>query len=123
VKGFSIRELQGSAVVGITLLDKYLNYDIADSLKAHLKDAVSEWQGRGCRHFCFDLSNVSIIDSCGVSVMIALHNSILGSGGQCYLAHLTPFIRRILRMMHLDGYFRVCESEEEVLELAGGRVS
>lgn len=123
MKGFSIRELHKTDVVGITLLDKYLNYDIADALKAQLKDVITEWQGRGCRHFCFDLSNVSIIDSCGVSVMIALHNTIIGTGSQCYLAHLTPFIRRILRMMHLDGYFRVCESEDQVLELAGARAS
>ena len=49
MKGFSIRELHKNEVVGITLLDKYLNYDIADGLKSQLKDVIAEWQGRGCR--------------------------------------------------------------------------
>ncbi|MEW6746693.1 MAG: STAS domain-containing protein [Planctomycetota bacterium] len=121
MKGFVVQELQGTDVVAFSVLDKYLNYDISEPLKAQLREAVAEWQSRGCRHFVLDLGKVSIVDSCGVGVLISLHNTVKASGGELFLVRLTPFIHKILRMMHLESYFQVGETEDEVLQEIGVR--
>jgi anti-anti-sigma factor len=94
---------------------RYLNYDVADELKAVLRTRTQELQDSGRRHFVLELAEVSIVDSCGVGLMIGLHNQIHAAGGSLWLVGVTQFLQKILRMMHLDQYFQVAASEADVL--------
>jgi anti-anti-sigma factor len=60
---------------------------------------------------------VSIVDSCGVGLMIGIHTLIQDRQGVLYLTGITRFLEKIFRMMHLDQYFNVVESEAEIREL------
>jgi anti-anti-sigma factor len=97
----------------IQLRARYLNYDVADELKALLRTRAQELLDGGQRRFVLDLGEVSIVDSCGVGLMIGLHNQVKAAGGELWLVGVTQFLQKILRMMHLDQYFHVAESESE----------
>ena len=58
------------------------------------------------------------MDSCGVGLMIGIHNLIRDRDSTLYLTGITHFLEKIFRMMHLDQYFHVVKSEDEVRELA-----
>ena len=104
-------------ILSLEIHAKYLNYDISDGLKVRLRETVQHHLDQGVRHFVMDLSKVSIVDSCGVGLMIGLHNLIRDRQGTLYLTGITHFLEKIFRMMHLDQYFQVVESEQEVHDL------
>ncbi len=113
---YTLRSSGEGRVLLIEIHAKYLNYDISDGLKVRLREAIQKELDRGTRYYVLDLSKVSIVDSCGVGLMIGIHNLIREHDGLLYLTGVTQFLEKIFRMMHLDQYFRVVESEQAVLE-------
>jgi anti-anti-sigma factor len=111
---YSVREWADGRSVTLQIHSKYLNYDVSDGLKATLRGLVQERLEQGTRTFVLDLSKVSIVDSCGVGLMIGLHNLVHGANGSLWLTGITHFLQKIFRMMHLDQYFQVAVSEQEV---------
>jgi anti-sigma B factor antagonist len=111
---YSVREWGDGRVVTLQIHSKYLNYDVSDGLKSTLRGIVQERLDKGTRGFVLDLSKVSIVDSCGVGLMIGLHNLVQGAGGSLWLTGITHFLQKIFRMMHLDQYFQVAASEQDV---------
>ncbi len=114
---YSLKEWEDGRGVSVEITAKYLNYDISDGLKARLRETVQEKLDRGVRYFVMDLTKVSIVDSCGVGLMIGIHNLVQEKEGVLYLTGITRFLEKIFRMMHLDQYFNVVSTEEEVREL------
>src|SRR5262245_60076674 len=114
---YSVRDWNDGRAVTLQIHSKYLNYDVSDGLKATLRDVVQERLDRGVRHFVLDLAKVSIVDSCGVGLMIGVHNLVRDSAGTLYLTGITHFLQKIFRMMHLDQYFHVVGSVEELEKL------
>lgn len=113
---YTVRDWHGGMVSTVQIHSKYLNYDVADELKALLRTAVDAKLGDGRRWFVLDLAKVSIVDSCGVGLMIGLHNQVQGAGGALWLVGITHFLQKIFRMMHLDQYFRVAAGEDDVVK-------
>ena len=114
---YSVREWGDGRAATLHIHSKYLNYDVSDGLKATLRDVVQERLDRGIKSFVLDLSKVSIVDSCGVGLMIGVHNLVKAAGGSLWLTGITHFLQKIFRMMHLDQYFHVVASEDEVQKL------
>jgi len=112
---YAIRAWPDGRGATIQLRARYLNYDVADALKAVLRTRTQELLDGGQRHFVLELSEVSIVDSCGVGLMIGLHNQIHAATGALWLVGVTQFLQKILRMMHLDQYFQVAATEAAVL--------
>src|SRR5688572_32139360 len=104
---YTIRSWPDGRGATIQLRARYLNYDVADELKAVLRARTQELLDGGRRHYVLELAEVSIVDSCGVGMMIGLHNQIHAAGGALWLVGVTQFLQKILRMMHLDQYFQV----------------
>ena len=81
---YRLRKSAEGRVLAIEIHAKYLNYDISDSLKLQLREAVQQEIDQGVRHYVLDLSRVSIVDSCGVGLMIGLQlfaaNPLSGCG-------------------------------------------
>ena len=111
----SIRAWPDGRGATMQLRARYLNYDVADELKAVLRERTQELLDGGRRHFVLELAEVSIVDSCGVGLMIGLHNQIHATGASLWLVGVSQFLQKILRMMHLDQYFQVAASEADVL--------
>lgn len=115
---FSVEASDDPRVVTVVIQAKYLNYDMSDGLKLRLREAVQEYLDQGTQFFVLDLQNVSIVDSCGVGLMIGVHNLIRDHDATLYLTGITHFLEKIFRMMHLDQYFHVVRDSDEVRELA-----
>jgi anti-sigma B factor antagonist len=111
---YSVRDWSDGRAVTLQIHSKYLNYDVADGLKATLRNLVQERLDRGTRNFVLDLSKVSIVDSCGVGLMIGLHTLVKAAGGALWLTGITHFLQKIFGMMHLDQYFQVAATEQDV---------
>lgn len=120
---YSVREREDARAVTLQIHSKYLNYDVSDGLKPTLRTLVQERLDRGVRSFVLDLSKVSIVDSCGVGLMIGLHNLVQAAGGTLWLTGITHFLQKIFGMMHLDQYFQVATSEDEVMKQLTSPVS
>jgi anti-anti-sigma factor len=111
---YSVREWDDGRAITFQIHSKYLNYDVSDGLKATLRGLVQERLSRGTKAFVLDLSKVSIVDSCGVGLMIGLHNLVQGAGGSLWLTGITHFLQKIFKMMHLDQFFQVAATEQDV---------
>jgi anti-sigma B factor antagonist len=105
-------------VVTLIIQAKHLNYDMSDGLKLRLRETVLEYLEQRVQYFVLDLQNVSIVDSCGVGLMIGVHNLIRDRDATLYLTGITHFLEKIFRMMHLDQYFHVVDDMAAVEELA-----
>ncbi len=120
---FTVRDWPAGPASTVQIHSKYLNYDVADSLKARLRAVIQEKLDGGKRTFVLDLGKVSIVDSCGVGLMIGLHNLVHGAGGTLWLVGITHFLQKIFKMMHLDQYFHVAVTEDDVKKQVPARVA
>ncbi len=114
---FTVRDSRGDgAALVLRLLDSHLNYASADDLKTRLKEVVSENLSRGRRRFVMDLTDVAVMDSCGLAVLISLKKLVDGQGGELALAGMCGMIRRLFSLTKLDQAFEIRESADEALE-------
>ena len=109
MKGFVVQELHGSDVVGFTVLDKYLNYDISEPLKAQLREAVAELDHAAVRvaiynhQLCtlhpsirpFAVQSISdwkreYIEACGQCDVRAQCGGFFGTSGGRHSAFIVP---------------------------------
>jgi anti-anti-sigma factor len=106
----------GGAVVKVEFLDAHLDYDAADGLREQLKGMVAQRLAEGHRSFVLDLAKVELIDSSGVGTLIALHHQVVAAGGVLAVTGATPFVGKVLRMMRLDRFLKLFDSEERALK-------
>ena len=57
-----------------------------------------------------DLDGVELIDSIGMGLLIAAHNSLMKNGGKLKVVNPSEDILRLLRTMRLDKHFEVLSS-------------
>ena len=74
-----------------------------DTLRQELKNLVSE----GTEELIVDLTGVDIIDSTGLGLLIAAHNSLKKTGGKLVVTNTTADIRELFKCMRLDKHFTV----------------
>ena len=75
----------------------------ADGLRNAVKDLLPSLDGP----FAMDLSKVELIDSVGIGLLIAVHNSLSKKGGRLALDHVSPDLAALLRTMRLDKHFSI----------------
>jgi anti-anti-sigma factor len=114
--GFEIGAVRDGAAIRIALKQTTLNYDVSDPLKSALKEHVSRYLDEGYRNFVLQLGAVSMIDSCGVGVLIALHHQVTAAGGVLACSDATPFVVKVLKMMRLDKFLQMFANEEKALK-------
>lgn len=76
---------------------------MAVTFKERLKEAVKEHPGG----LTIDLAGVDLIDSVGLGLLVATHNSLSKSGGHLTLVNAGGDVLSLLRAMRLDKHFRV----------------
>lgn len=74
---------------------------IADELRQTLRDVVSG----GTKELIFDLSGVAMIDSVGIGLLIAAHNSLKKAGGRLIITNASKDINELFRSMRLNQHF------------------
>lgn len=72
-------------------------------LRARMQDAVT----KGAQELVLDLSNVQIVDSSGIGLLISAHNSLHKVGGKLSVIHASKDIMDLFRMMRIHQHFSV----------------
>lgn len=76
---------------------------VTDELRGRLKEIMQAASGP----LVLDLSRVELIDSVGIGLLIAAHNTLAKKGGRLTLRNVNPDLASLLRTMRLDKHFCV----------------
>ena len=80
---------------------------------AKLWKMASEQAGDDARFFLFDLSNVHIVTSAGIGVLVRLLVRLQGFGGAVAIYGCSEKICEVFSIVQLDGILQVCDTEEK----------
>jgi anti-anti-sigma factor len=83
--------------------------DVTAATAADLKQALLDLFQHGHRDYRFDMTEVEDIDSVGISVMIALSNSLKADQGETRLemVNVNEECRELFRIIRLDAVFKI----------------
>ena len=82
---------------------------MADGFRQELRQIVTE----GIREVVIDLEGVEMVDSVGIGVIVATHNSLRRVGGSLEVANVSEDIHKLFKMMRLDEHFDVLPREAQ----------
>ncbi|MGE4553511.1 MAG: STAS domain-containing protein [Desulfovibrionaceae bacterium] len=74
-----------------------------EDLRGRLKALVDG----GARHLVLDMDAVEILDSMGIGLLVAAHNTLRGVGGVFEVVNASPDVFNLLRTMRLDKHFSI----------------
>ena len=84
-------------------LDGALTLTEAQELRPRLQQAMTE----GISSVVFDLGRSDVVDSSGIGLLIATHNSLKAKGGRLRVVNVSPEILTLFKAMRLDRHFTV----------------
>jgi anti-anti-sigma factor len=61
----------------------------------------------GILHLTMDLSGTKMVDSAGIGLLIAAHNSLKKAGGELTVIHASKDILELFRTMRINQHFSV----------------
>ena len=64
----------------------------------------------GIRHLTLDLNLTKMVDSAGIGLLIAAHNSLKKAGGELTVIHASKDILELFRTMRIQQHFSVSGS-------------
>lgn len=76
---------------------------MADEMRGELKQLVDD----GVNNITLDLSDATMMDSIGMGLLIALHNSLKKKQGTLHVVNVNEDILGLLRTMRLDKHFEI----------------
>jgi anti-sigma B factor antagonist len=77
---------------------------------ARLRDALNEALERGPTEIVLDLSNMELIDSTGLGVLVGALKKLRERDGVMVLRYPTPAVMRVLSIVGLTTYFTIEEA-------------
>lgn len=104
-------EARGTAVVA-----KFLCHSVSDIEVPQLKTDLT-WLAANHRHLAFDLSDVFMVSSAGLGLLIQVRAACEGGGGKLVLACVSEDVAALLRVTQLEKMFPVAASVDEALRL------
>jgi anti-sigma B factor antagonist len=107
-----IRQRQRDSVVQLDLVGRL----IAADENCVLKDKVNSLLLQGHRTILLNLEGVSIVDSLGLSALIAIRQAADRSGGRIRLLKLPARVHSLLVVTRLITMFDVFDSEEDAMK-------
>ncbi|MDK2955985.1 MAG: serine/threonine-protein kinase RsbW [Desulfovibrionales bacterium] len=81
--------------------------DILSSEAARFKDDLRELINSGVKHLTIDCRRVEMVDSLGVGLVIAAHNSLLKVGGALRLVNTSAEVYDLLVSMRLNTHIDI----------------
>ena len=84
-----------------------LDTDVIASTVGALKERLKALVEQGSRQIVLDCKAVEVIDSMGIGLLVATHNSLAKSGGRLVLVNASEAVCNLLRTMRLDKHFSV----------------
>ena len=99
---------------GITFVrvgEKRLYQNIVDPFQEELVAIIDQ----GKEKLIIDLSEVDVINSSGLGVLILASDRLSKVGGKLVVTGLSPLLKELFQRMRLNTLFAVVESQEEAL--------
>lgn len=92
--------------------EKYIvriSQNIVASGVNELKEELAKLLKEGADQLTIDLEGVELIDSMGLGVLIATHNSLRKKGTFLVVIHACDNIRKLFQDMRLDQHFEIAD--------------
>lgn len=87
--------------------------NIVMETEQELREVLRSMVTRGVRTLTLDLRHVEMMDSSGLGLLIATHNSLARKGGELRVLEAGPDLLNLLQMMRLHQHFTVQGTSEE----------
>ena len=84
--------------------------DIVASMADDFKKNLLQMVGDGIPELIIDFAGVDVVDSVGLGVVIATHNSLSNRGGSLKVINVSDDIYQLFKTMRLDQHFEVQEA-------------
>jgi len=81
--------------------------DITASVTSELRVLLKNLVAEGIRDLVFDLANVRVVDSSGIGLLVAAHNSVSRLGGKVEVIHASPDLVELFKAFRLDKHFSI----------------
>lgn len=98
---FAVRQRDSFAIISI--LEKRIYMQMAEKFK----DEISDFLKGGVEKIIIDLSEVSVMNSAALGVLIALQNDIENRQGKLSVVGLQPLMEEIFYRMRLELLFAI----------------
>ncbi|MEM7035314.1 MAG: STAS domain-containing protein [Chloroflexota bacterium] len=95
---------------GITVLNLSGEIDISHSTR--LRDTLIEMIENNSGRLLIDLTNVSYIDSAGLSVLVVAHRKAQGMGGVLGLSNPQKSVQQVFQLTRMVKFFQIYDSVE-----------
>lgn len=102
-KGACMRDIQNAGSTAVIKPGRDIVSSMANEFKTELKGLVDQ----GIQELTMDLEGVEMIDSIGMGLLIAAHNSLVKAGGKLRVVNPSQDILGLMRTMRLDKHFEV----------------
>jgi anti-sigma B factor antagonist len=83
--------------------------DIVSTMVPGFKQELTDLLANGPQEMRLDLSGVEMMDSIGIGLLIAIHNSMRKNGGKLVIQNPSVNISKLFRSMRLDQHFQMSE--------------
>ena len=81
--------------------------DIVSSMVPDLKNELNSVVEEGAQELRLDLSGTAMMDSIGIGVVIATHNSMKKKGGRLVVCNASENILKLFKSMRLDRHLNL----------------
>ncbi len=81
--------------------------DIVARTVPELRSSLRELLANGVRQLVIDLTNVQMVDSAGLGLLISTHNSLKKVGGQLSVIEASPDVMELLTTMRMHLHFSI----------------
>ena len=87
--------------------------DLCAESCTELRDALKEQvaSSDNIKELTVDIAEVDVIDSAGIGLLIALHNSLKGKNGKLVLSKVKEPIYQFLTTLRLHSHFEICPAD------------
>ena len=85
--------------------------DVVAASVGELRQVMQGMFGEGVREIVVDFSNVRMLDSRGIGLLISAHNSLSKEGGTFAVTHASKEVFDLLRTMRIHQHFSISSDE------------
>ncbi len=85
--------------------------DITSNMAEEFRTQLCEIIEKGAKELIIDLEGIKMVDSLGLGVLIATHNSMAESGGKLTIINVPEDIFKLFKIMRLNQHFEVSPAE------------
>lgn len=109
---FALEPQQEGTTLSLLLTGEVLIKDVVP-----FNDTMRDYSKKnGLAQLVLNLSQVKRMDAAGLGVLVSLNTSMQRYGRRLVLLAPAPHIERLMIEAEIEGFFPICESEEELKE-------